>query len=101
MVYVNESNTSTAPSKFSIKDLIGDGFLLAVPKFRRTIEKRLKRKFGSPDYVWKMLVPKTNLKVCNNCGHHHERGVLCGNSLILMTFNFPCIKLTIFYYFQH
>ncbi|XP_059046090.1 large ribosomal subunit protein bL32m isoform X2 [Achroia grisella] len=26
-----------------------------------------------------MLVPKTNIKVCSECGHHHENGRLCGN----------------------
>nr|ABB43015.1 mitochondrial ribosomal protein L32-like protein [Choristoneura fumiferana] len=24
-----------------------------------------------------MLVPQTNIKVCHECGHHHERGRLC------------------------
>uniref|UniRef100_A0A6M2DJQ5 Large ribosomal subunit protein bL32m n=1 Tax=Xenopsylla cheopis TaxID=163159 RepID=A0A6M2DJQ5_XENCH len=65
------------PVKFSIKDLIGDGLLWAVPKSRRTIEKRLKRKFGDPKYVWKPYVPKTHLLVCNTCGHHYEAGILC------------------------
>lgn len=77
LAYVHESNTRVQP-KFSLKDLIGDGYLLAVPKFRRTIEKRLKRKYGHPDYHMKILLPKTNLKMCLDCGHHHERGVLCG-----------------------
>lgn len=54
------------------------GFLWAVPKNRRTIEKRWKRKYGSPDYKLKILTPKLNLLVCNNCGHYHESGVLCG-----------------------
>ncbi|CAK1598900.1 unnamed protein product [Parnassius mnemosyne] len=79
IVQIYERQSSNPPKKFSIKDIIGDGMLLAVPKFRRTIEKRWKRKFGSPEYVWKMLVPKTNIKVCQDCGHHHERGRLCGN----------------------
>lgn len=78
LAYVHEKNLSTPIPKFSIKDLVGDGFLLAVPKFRRTIEKRWKRKFGMPKYVWKMLEPKTNIKVCHECGHHHEHGRLCG-----------------------
>ncbi|XP_044761438.1 39S ribosomal protein L32, mitochondrial [Coccinella septempunctata] len=67
-----------APRKqFSLKDIIGDGFLWAVPKHRRTIEKRLKRKFGNPFYHLKILVPKTNIRVCNTCGDHHEIGILC------------------------
>ncbi|CAG4993412.1 unnamed protein product [Parnassius apollo] len=79
IVQIYEKQSSNSPKKFSLKDIIGDGMLLAVPKFRRTIEKRWKRKFGSPEYVWKMFVPKTNIKVCQDCGHHHERGRLCGN----------------------
>ncbi|KAJ8870675.1 hypothetical protein PR048_029699 [Dryococelus australis] len=54
-----------------------DAILWAVPKSRRTIEKRMQRKFGHPDYVYKMLLPKNNLLVCNNCGHYHKAGVLC------------------------
>lgn len=81
-----QSQPSISPTKFSIKDLVGDGFLLAVPKFRRTIEKRWKRKYGSPQYVWKMLVPKNNIKVCNECGHHHEQGRLCGMVFFLYLF---------------
>lgn len=77
LAYVHD-NKVTSPKKFSLKDIIGDGMLLAVPKFRRTIEKRLKRKYGSPEYVWKMIVPKNNIKVCQTCGHHHEKGLLCG-----------------------
>ncbi|XP_067014630.2 large ribosomal subunit protein bL32m [Anabrus simplex] len=63
--------------RISLQELFGDGFLWAVPRNRRTIERRWKRKFGSPDYVMKILLPKTNLLVCNSCGHHHEAGVLC------------------------
>ncbi|XP_050667694.1 39S ribosomal protein L32, mitochondrial [Leptidea sinapis] len=76
---VDENPFIHPKQRFSIKDIIGDGLLLAVPKFRRTVEKRWKRKFGSPEYVWKLLVPKTNIKVCHECGHYHERGRLCGN----------------------
>ncbi|XP_018564249.1 39S ribosomal protein L32, mitochondrial [Anoplophora glabripennis] len=65
------------PPRFSLKDVLGDGFLWAVPKHRRSIEKRLKRKFGHPDYVLKIMKPKTNLRTCNVCGDDHEAGVLC------------------------
>ncbi|XP_038220202.1 39S ribosomal protein L32, mitochondrial [Zerene cesonia] len=79
LAYVHQNPIQRQRKEFSLKDFVGDGFLLAVPKFRRTVEKRLKRKFGSPEYVWKMLVPKTNIIVCHECGHNHERGRLCGN----------------------
>uniref|UniRef100_A0A1B0F9Z2 Large ribosomal subunit protein bL32m n=1 Tax=Glossina morsitans morsitans TaxID=37546 RepID=A0A1B0F9Z2_GLOMM len=64
---------------YSFKDLLGDGFLWAVPKHRRTIEKRLKRKFGFPEYSWKLLRVKTHLRTCNHCGHDYEAGLLCTN----------------------
>lgn len=68
---------SDIAAPYSLKDLIGDGFLWAVPKNRRTVEKRWKRKFGSPEYVLKILLPKTTLRVCNHCGHDFEVGLLC------------------------
>ncbi|XP_044727426.1 39S ribosomal protein L32, mitochondrial [Chrysoperla carnea] len=69
--------SNVAKSKFSLKDLIGDGLLWAVPKNRRTIERRLKRKYGSPEYVVKILKPKNHLRICGKCGHYYEVGVLC------------------------
>ncbi|XP_012283261.1 39S ribosomal protein L32, mitochondrial [Orussus abietinus] len=77
-VHVNSGSSSVYnPNSISLKNIWDDGFLWAVPKSRRTIEKRLKRKFGHPIYNWKPLVPKTNLLMCNNCGHYHEAGLLC------------------------
>uniref|UniRef100_A0A1A9WRP8 Large ribosomal subunit protein bL32m n=1 Tax=Glossina brevipalpis TaxID=37001 RepID=A0A1A9WRP8_9MUSC len=64
---------------YSFKDLLGDGFLWAVPKHRRSVEKRLNRKFGLPEYNWKPLRVKTHLRTCNECGHDYEAGVLCTN----------------------
>ncbi|XP_055638743.1 39S ribosomal protein L32, mitochondrial [Toxorhynchites rutilus septentrionalis] len=69
------SNTPKNP--FSLRDLIGDGILWAVPKHRRTIEKRLKRKYGTPEYKSKIFLPKTHLRVCSSCGSDYEVGVLC------------------------
>ncbi|XP_055604054.1 39S ribosomal protein L32, mitochondrial [Uranotaenia lowii] len=75
---VGESHTkSCTRDPFNLKDLIGDGLLWAVPKHRRTVEKRLKRKYGSPDYKLKIFVPKTHLRICSTCGGDHEVGVLC------------------------
>ncbi|XP_041970446.1 39S ribosomal protein L32, mitochondrial [Aricia agestis] len=79
LAYVHEKPATKTQKKFTIKDIVGDGLLLAVPKFRRTLERRWKRKYGFPEYVWKMLVPKNNIKVCSDCGHYHESGRLCGH----------------------
>jgi large subunit ribosomal protein L32 len=72
---------STSEKSFSLKDLIGDGFLYAVPVFRRTLEVRKTRKIGIPyrggPEGLKILLKKENIKVCDECGHHHERNVLC------------------------
>lgn len=72
-----EQPPKPAKTTNSIQDIIGDGFLYAVPHHRRSIERRLKRKFGHPDYVLKILTPKTTIRVCNTCGDNHEVGVLC------------------------
>ncbi|XP_058798423.1 large ribosomal subunit protein bL32m [Phymastichus coffea] len=65
-------------SSISVKDIWKDGFLWGVPKHRRSIEKRLSRKFGWPKYNWKPLVPKTNLLMCRACGHYYEAHTICG-----------------------
>ncbi|KAK0093187.1 hypothetical protein PV326_014122 [Microctonus aethiopoides] len=66
-------------ASISLKDIIGDGFMWAVPKTRRSVEVRLSRKFGFPEKHWKMLVPKKNLLMCPSCGHDHEAGLLCNH----------------------
>ena len=79
-------------SSLSLKDIWGEGILWGVPKHRRTIEKRLKRKFGHPEYHWKLLKPRTNIITCHSCGHAHEAGILCGEIL-----NYE-IRFLIYYY---
>ncbi|TDG40234.1 hypothetical protein AWZ03_013345 [Drosophila navojoa] len=77
LVHQPSSPTTRTSQSFSLKDLIGDGMLWAVPKHRRSVEKRLNRKFGYPEYVWKPLKEKRNLRSCQHCGHDHELGLLC------------------------
>ncbi|PNF34096.1 39S ribosomal protein L32, mitochondrial [Cryptotermes secundus] len=67
---------TNATNKTSL-DVLDNGFLWAVPRSRRSVEKRLSRKFGYPEYVYKLLLPKRNLLVCNTCGHHYEANHLC------------------------
>jgi len=77
----SESNESSCkPEDF-------DGFLWGVPKKRRTLEKRLCRKFGAKDWVWKLYVPKTNLRICDTCGHHYEAKHLCREFLVFWCCN--------------
>uniref|UniRef100_A0A1B6LYK9 Large ribosomal subunit protein bL32m n=1 Tax=Graphocephala atropunctata TaxID=36148 RepID=A0A1B6LYK9_9HEMI len=70
------NRTSEAPP-LSLEELLKDSILWAVPKHRRTVEKRLSRKFGWPKLVWKPIVPKKNLFMCRSCGDHHVAGHLC------------------------
>jgi ribosomal protein L32 len=74
---------------------LGDGFLWAVPKHRRTAERRLKRKFGSPGN-WKIILPRNDLTVCKTCGDNHEIGVLCGNNCHAASHMFILMKLAYF-----
>lgn len=72
--------------EFSIKDIIGEGILWAVPKKRRTLERRQLRRFGMLDRHFKMLIPKTDIITCNVCGHDYERRHLCGKNIKILMF---------------
>ncbi|KAG5882796.1 hypothetical protein JTB14_035626 [Gonioctena quinquepunctata] len=74
---IEANNHPRASPAWSLKDVLGDGFLWATPKHRRSLEKRMKRRFGSSEYVLKILTPRTDLRTCNVCGDDHEAGVLC------------------------
>lgn len=76
--FLNESKPANRLGNLSLKEIFENGILWAVPKSRRTLEKRLKRRFGVLEYVWKPPLAKTNILMCMNCGHHHEAGRLCG-----------------------
>lgn len=60
-----------------LKEIFENGILWAVPKKRRTLEKRLQRKHGLMHYQFKPSLPKKIL-MCPNCGHNYEPGRLCG-----------------------
>lgn len=84
MLHLDETPTKQG-KPFSLKDILNDAFLYAVPKHRRSLEKRQKRRFGLPEYNWKMLSPKTNIRTCNVCGDDHEAGKLCRKFTFLYT----------------
>lgn len=75
--YMPPNNEIQSSTSFSLKDLIGNGILWAVPKHRKSLERRLKAKYGNPKYHMKIYSPKTTLRICVQCGHDHEVGVLC------------------------
>ncbi|XP_072758788.1 large ribosomal subunit protein bL32m [Anoplolepis gracilipes] len=77
--FLNEPKLNNRFGSQSIEEILNNGILWAVPKRRRTIEKRLSRRFGKEDYCWKPPVAKTNLLICPNCGHNYEAGRLCGH----------------------
>lgn len=65
--------------KVSLKEMLDTSILWAVPKARRSLEKRMCRKYGIPDKVWKLFVPRKDLIICNTCGHYHNKKQLCGH----------------------
>ncbi|RWS11593.1 39S ribosomal protein L32-like protein [Dinothrombium tinctorium] len=78
----DESREERSEDSKSILDSIFDGFLYGVPKGRRSLERRLKRKFGAENWgpeARKMLRPKNNLITCETCGHFHEVQYICWN----------------------
>ncbi|XP_037076915.1 39S ribosomal protein L32, mitochondrial-like, partial [Pollicipes pollicipes] len=56
-----------------------DGLLWAVPKHRRTVERRTTRRFGAENWPngRKLIQPKRGLLLCFKCGGHHLPGMLC------------------------
>ncbi|OAD53903.1 39S ribosomal protein L32, mitochondrial [Eufriesea mexicana] len=74
---INQVQPTNFPG-LSIKDTLKEAVLWAAPTKRRTIEKRLSRRFGVPKYNWKPFVPKTNILMCRKCGHDYIAGTLCG-----------------------
>jgi ribosomal protein L32 len=56
-----------------------DGILWAVQKTRRSVERRLKRKFGDCKLISnsKMLKLRHDLTICQSCGSWHELNFIC------------------------
>lgn len=75
--FVNHPRTNSLGVR-SLKEIVGNGILWGVPKFRRSIERRLTRKFGYLEMNWKPRIAKANILMCPNCGHNYEAGRLCG-----------------------
>uniref|UniRef100_A0A0B6Z9J0 Large ribosomal subunit protein bL32m n=1 Tax=Arion vulgaris TaxID=1028688 RepID=A0A0B6Z9J0_9EUPU len=71
-----QSSNSSPPQ--SGLDSIFDGILLAVPKFRRSLEKRLFRKHNFCGFM-EHAEKKKNIIPCLECGHFREKGHLCEN----------------------
>jgi len=50
----------------------------AVPKSRRSRERRAIRRFGIHK-IREYMTPKSNIMACLECGHYHEAHTICGN----------------------
>lgn len=73
----NCSAVSTTKKQFSIQEFMEDGFLWAVPKTRRSVEVRTKRKYGAIEGYCKTIIPKNDILSCIYCGHDYEKNHLC------------------------
>ncbi|OWA53390.1 putative 39S ribosomal protein L32, mitochondrial [Hypsibius exemplaris] len=70
------TQATTEPEQ-SFLESLKDGLLWAVPKKRSSVERRLKKQFGS-SYMDPYKL-RTDLIVCLHCGHYHEAHSLCGH----------------------
>lgn len=82
--YEMDAHDYQTSEQFSLKDLIVDGMLWAVPKSRRSLERRQKRKFAYKESDKNWVLPRINLVTCQQCGGDHEIGHLCGMSDIFL-----------------
>lgn len=64
-----------------------NGILMAVPKKRRTVEKRRLRTFGWTKRM-EHTQPKTNIVTCPKCGSWHESHTICGMTSVLTLFTY-------------
>ncbi len=72
------SNTPLQDTKSLLDSLLGDGFLwAALPKHRRSLERRMSRRMGGTK-IRKFTTPKKNIVACLECGHWHESHTICG-----------------------
>ncbi|VDI37297.1 large subunit ribosomal protein L32 [Mytilus galloprovincialis] len=62
----------------SILDQIFSPIDYAVPKFRRSRERRMTRQFGKHQ-MERYIDIKKSLIMCLECGHWHEKRTICGN----------------------
>ena len=66
-------------TEWSLQEIF-DGFLWHAPRNRRSVEKRLNRKFGYIDKytpACKLIKKKRNLVICDECGSWHELENIC------------------------
>lgn len=62
----------------SILESIFDSRLWAVPKSRRSLERRMTRRMGGLKHFETYGRPKNNIVACLECGHWHEKHTICG-----------------------
>ncbi|XP_064594518.1 large ribosomal subunit protein bL32m-like [Liolophura sinensis] len=63
----------------SVIESIFDSRLWAVPKFRRSLERRMTRRMGGEKHFETYGQPKNNIVACLECGHWHEKHTICGH----------------------
>ncbi|KAL4228479.1 54S ribosomal protein L32 [Mactra antiquata] len=68
--------TTSSPKEFRPADLF-PSIVFAVPRNRRSLQKRQTRRNVLPDMANARV--KKNIVICLNCGKPHERETICGN----------------------
>lgn len=79
-----ENSVGSALDVKSLIDSIYNGFLLAVPKSRRSREKRASRRFGITK-IQDYMTPRRNLVECLDCGQWHEGHTICGQRFVCIS----------------
>ncbi|CAD5118182.1 DgyrCDS6911 [Dimorphilus gyrociliatus] len=69
---------SSENNQLSLKDIVNDSILWAVPKSRRSVERRFTRRMRFHKH-FEHATPKKNITPCLECGNWMERGTICGH----------------------
>ncbi|KAK3591406.1 hypothetical protein CHS0354_005328 [Potamilus streckersoni] len=73
---LKQQKNSESGSSRSVIDSIFGSILWGVPKSRRTLEKRLTRKFQGKEFK-EVTAIKKNIVACLECGTYHEMHTIC------------------------
>ena len=70
-------------TKSLLESILGDGLLWAVPKKRRSLEKRMSRRMA-PQRIRAWSTPRRDIVSCLECGHWHLVHTICGEALFIV-----------------
>ncbi|XP_074653201.1 large ribosomal subunit protein bL32m-like [Tubulanus polymorphus] len=74
-----QSDGASNSGQSLLESILGNGIFYAVPKHRRTVERRSARKHAWGGGRMEDHQPKKHIVACLDCGNYHEKHTICGH----------------------